>query len=151
MNEFLRKFDTIRFVAPWSIFRIFLRIFYFLNSNLNFEFGPVWYRTGLIVTGLTGPVPTGLVNPGGDYWRLTIAVLDWIWIDATTDSVVGLLLSCVEDSNVARVITSHSHRIPELPDWSQCVSLSGILYSLRMCGLRPRGFRGNHPHPVRLA
>ena len=44
MNKFLRKIDTIRFVAPWSIFINFLRIFYFLNSNLNFEFGPVWYR-----------------------------------------------------------------------------------------------------------
>ena len=44
MNEFLRKFDTIRFVAPWSIFKNFLRIFHFLNSNLNSEFGPVWYR-----------------------------------------------------------------------------------------------------------
>ena len=44
MNEFLRKFDTIWFVAPWSIFRNFLRIFHFFNSNLNFEFGPVLYR-----------------------------------------------------------------------------------------------------------
>ena len=44
MNEFLRKFDTIRFVAPWSIFRIFFEIFHFLNLNLNFKFGPVWYR-----------------------------------------------------------------------------------------------------------
>ena len=50
MNEFLRKFDTIRFVAPWSIFRNFL------NSNLNFEFGPVWYRPKPEPgrTGLTG-------------------------------------------------------------------------------------------------
>ena len=39
-----------------------------MNSNLNFEFGAVWYRpkpepgrTGL--TGQTGPVPSGLVNP----------------------------------------------------------------------------------------
>ena len=54
MNEFLRKFDTIRFVAPWGIFRNFLDFFIFLNLNLNFEFGPVWYqpkpepgRTGL--------------------------------------------------------------------------------------------------------
>ena len=44
MNEFLRKFDTIRFVAPWSIFRNFLRIFHFFNLNLNFEFGPVQYQ-----------------------------------------------------------------------------------------------------------
>ena len=43
-KQILRKFDTIRFVAPWSIFRNFLGIFYFLNSNLNFKFGPVWYR-----------------------------------------------------------------------------------------------------------
>ena len=44
MNKFLRKFDTIRFIAPSSIFRNFLGIFHFFNSNLNFEFGPVWYR-----------------------------------------------------------------------------------------------------------
>ena len=56
MNEFLRKFDTIRFVAPWSIFRNFLGIFHFFNSNLNFEFGPVWYRPKPEPgrTGLTG-------------------------------------------------------------------------------------------------
>ena len=45
MDEFLRKFDTIRFVASWSIFRNFLRIFHFLNLNLYFEFEPVWYRS----------------------------------------------------------------------------------------------------------
>ena len=46
MNEFLKKFDTIRFVAPWSIFRIFFENFsFFLNLNLNFELGPVWYRS----------------------------------------------------------------------------------------------------------
>ena len=56
MNEFLRKFDTIRFVAPWSIFRIFFRIFHFLNLNLNFELVPVWYRSKPEPgrTGLTG-------------------------------------------------------------------------------------------------
>ena len=43
MNEFLRKFDTIRFVAPWSIFRIFLRIFHFFE--FKFEF---WIWAGLI-------------------------------------------------------------------------------------------------------
>ena len=69
MNEFLRKFDTIRFIAPWNIFRNFLGIFHFLNSNLNFEFGPVSYRTKpeLVwtdLTGQTGPVTDGLVNFG---------------------------------------------------------------------------------------
>ena len=56
MNEFLRKFDTIRFIAPWSIFRNFLRIFHFLNSNLNFEFWSVGYRPKPepVRTGLTG-------------------------------------------------------------------------------------------------
>ena len=43
-----------------------------MNSNLNFEFGPVWYRPKLepgrtdVRPGQTGPVPTGLVNPGED-------------------------------------------------------------------------------------
>ena len=56
MDEFLRKFDTIRFVAPWSIFRNFWEFFIFLNLNLNFEFGPVWYRPKPKPgqTGLTG-------------------------------------------------------------------------------------------------
>ena len=57
MDEFLRKFDTIIFVAPLSVFRNFLGIFHFLNLNLNFEFGPVWYRPKL------KPGRTGLVNP----------------------------------------------------------------------------------------
>jgi len=48
MNEFLRKFDTIRFVAPWNIFRIFLRVFYFFE--FKFEF---WIWAGLV------PVQTG--------------------------------------------------------------------------------------------
>ena len=50
---------------------IFWEFFIFLNSNLNFEFGPVSYRTkpepvrtGLTVTGQTGPVTDGLVNLG---------------------------------------------------------------------------------------
>ena len=56
MNEFLRKFDTIRFITPWSIFRNFLGIFHFLNSNLKFEFWPVGYRPEPEPdrTGLTG-------------------------------------------------------------------------------------------------
>ena len=67
MNEFLRKFDTIRFVTPWSIFRNFS---FFLNLNLNFEFGSVWYRPKpkLGRTSLTGNRSNrigshGLVNP----------------------------------------------------------------------------------------
>ena len=56
MNEFLRRFDTIRFVATWSIFRFFWEFFIFLNSNLNFKFGPVWNRPKPepVRTGLTG-------------------------------------------------------------------------------------------------
>ena len=42
MDEFLRQFDTIRFVTPWSFF---WKFFIFLNLNLNFEYGPVSYRT----------------------------------------------------------------------------------------------------------
>ena len=48
MNKFLRKFDTIRFVAPWSIFKNFLRIFHFFE--FKFEF---WIWAGLV------PVQTG--------------------------------------------------------------------------------------------
>ena len=57
MNKFLRKFNTIRFIATWSIFRNFLRIFHFLNLNLNFKFWPVGYRPK------PEPVPIGLGNP----------------------------------------------------------------------------------------
>ena len=53
MNEFLRKFDTFRFVAPWSIFKFFLRICHFFE--FKFEF---WICAGLVPaqtgTGLTG-------------------------------------------------------------------------------------------------
>ena len=56
MNEFLRKFDTIKFVASWSIFRNFLRIFHFFEFKFKF-----WIWTGLyrikpepVRTGLTG-------------------------------------------------------------------------------------------------
>jgi len=67
MNEFLRKFDTIRFVAPWSIFRIFLFFWiqiWILNLG-RFGTGPNRNRAGSVwpVTGHTEPVPTGLVNP----------------------------------------------------------------------------------------
>ena len=59
MNEFFRKFDTIRFVAPWSIFRNFLGIFQFFE--FKFEF---WIWAGLVPTQTgTGSVPTGFVNP----------------------------------------------------------------------------------------
>ena len=57
MNEFLRKFDTIRFVTFWSIFRNFLKFFHFFK--FKFEF---WILIGLVLT-QTGPVSTGLVNP----------------------------------------------------------------------------------------
>ena len=48
MNEFLRKFDTIKFVAPWSIFRIFLRIFHFFKFKFKSWIwaGSVWLVTG---------------------------------------------------------------------------------------------------------
>ena len=51
MNEFLRKFDTIRFVEPWNIFRNFLGIFHFFE--FKFEF---WIWAGFVPgrTGLTG-------------------------------------------------------------------------------------------------
>ena len=51
MNEFWRKFDTIRFIAPWSIFRNFLEIFHFFEFKFKF-----WILTGFIPdrTG-TGP------------------------------------------------------------------------------------------------
>ena len=51
-----------------------MEFFIFFNSNLNFEFRPVSYRTepepvrtgltGKPVTGQTGPVTDGSVNPG---------------------------------------------------------------------------------------
>ena len=56
MNEFLRKFDTIKFVAPWNIFMKFLRIFIFFNLNLNL----VWFGTSPN-RNRNGPV--WLVNP----------------------------------------------------------------------------------------
>ena len=59
MNEFLRKFDTIIFVAPLSIFRNFLRIFHFLNLNLD------WLGTGRNWNGTDRfPVPTGFLTLG---------------------------------------------------------------------------------------
>ena len=60
MNEFLRKFDIIRFVAPWSIFRNFFGNFSFFWIQIwilnlcRFGTGPNRNRTG--------PVPTGKGN-----------------------------------------------------------------------------------------
>jgi hypothetical protein len=51
MNEYLKKFDTIRFVTTWSIFRKFLEIFHFLE--FKFEF---WIWAGLKPAG-TGTSP----------------------------------------------------------------------------------------------
>ena len=55
MNEFLRKFYTIRFVAPWSIFRNFLEFLFFLIQIwiLNLD----RFRSN---RNRTEPVPTGL-------------------------------------------------------------------------------------------
>ena len=72
MNEFLRKFDTIRFVAPWSIFTNFFGNFSFFWIQIwilnlgRFGTGPNRNRAGPVwpVTGQTGPVPSGFANPG---------------------------------------------------------------------------------------
>ena len=79
MNEFLKKFDTIRFVALWSIFRNFLFFWiqiWILNLG-RFGTGPNRNRTGPVwpVTGQTGPVPTGKVNPAPT--RVTWFCLFW--------------------------------------------------------------------------
>ena len=68
MNDFLRKFDTIRSIAPWSIFRNF-SFFWIQIWILNlgrFDTGPNRNRPGPVwpVTGQIGPVPNGFVNPG---------------------------------------------------------------------------------------
>jgi len=82
MNEFLRKFDTIRFFAPWSIFKNFLRIFHFLNLNLNFEFWPVGYRPKPepARTGLTGNRSnrTGSHRFGEPWWGETGTGTAWL-------------------------------------------------------------------------
>ena len=73
MNEYLKKFDTIRFVATWSIFRNYLRFFFsffkiqiwilnldlFVTDRYRNWSGPVWP-----VTVVFGPVPVGKKNPG---------------------------------------------------------------------------------------
>jgi len=64
MNKFFRKFDTIIFVAPWIIFRIFLRIFYFFEFKFKF-----WIWTGFIPDWTEiGPdrFPPVSFNPGQD-------------------------------------------------------------------------------------
>jgi len=61
MNEYLKKFDTIKFVATWSIFKNFFGKFSFFGIQIwilnlgRFETG----RTG------TGPdrFPNGIFNP----------------------------------------------------------------------------------------
>ena len=51
MNEFLRKFDTIKFVASWNFFRNFLRIFHFFEFKFK-----IWIWTGWEPVGTgTGP------------------------------------------------------------------------------------------------
>ena len=56
-----------------SHLEVFLGIFYFLNSNLNFEFGPVWYRPKPEPgrTGLTGNRSnrTGSHRFGEPWWE----------------------------------------------------------------------------------
>ena len=54
-----------------EVFLDFFGNFLFFNLNLNFEFGPVWYRpkpepgrTGLTGNRSNRTIPTGLVNPG---------------------------------------------------------------------------------------
>ena len=69
MNEYLKKLTPL----DSSQLEVFLRIFWdfsmFWNSNLKFEFGPVWNRSGPVrpVTAVTGPVPAGFFNPGQNF------------------------------------------------------------------------------------
>jgi hypothetical protein len=67
-NEYLENFHTLTSVARSSIFRHFLRFFYFLIQIQNFELDR--YRTGWNrcrsvppVPAVSGPVPAGSVNP----------------------------------------------------------------------------------------
>ena len=79
MNEFLRKFDTIIFVAPWSIFRNFLGIFHFFEFKFKF-----WIWAGLIPDQtVTGPVPTGFVNPAYRIVDTEIATYGHRWWQAS--------------------------------------------------------------------
>jgi len=96
MNEYLKRFDTIRFVAIWSIFRNFLGIFHFFEFKLNFEFGPVSYRTEPepVRTGLTGNRSnrTGSVNPEGNTELSTgCHRVPYFWIRALGHDVSGHL------------------------------------------------------------
>ena len=51
MNEYLKKFDIIKFVATWSIFKIFLEFFHFLEFKFK-----IWIWAGLKPAGTgTGP------------------------------------------------------------------------------------------------
>jgi hypothetical protein len=72
--NYTKRMNIWKFLTPLDSthLEVFLRIlwdfFYFLNSNSNFEFGPVGnrpepVRTVAPVPRVSGPVPTGSVNP----------------------------------------------------------------------------------------
>jgi len=84
MNEFLRKFDNIRFVAPWSILRIFLGIFHFFE--FKFEF---WIWAGLV------PVQTGT---GPDRFDRLPVKPDWfppVWWTLVTSGEINFSIENV--------------------------------------------------------
>ena len=75
MNEYLKKFDTIKFIATWSIFKNFFWNFLFFEIQIwilnlgRFRTGPNRNRPGPItpVTAVSGPVPVGKFNPGHNW------------------------------------------------------------------------------------
>ena len=109
MNEYLKKFDTIRFVATWSIFKNFLGIFYFLEFEFEFwiwatgrnqnQSGPVWP-----VTGKTGPVPVGIFNPAAATAATAFKLL--LPSETITLNLNGFLQVCEQFSPAKQSTTS---------------------------------------------
>ena len=52
MNEYLKNLTSL----DSSHLEVFLEIFIFLNSNLNFEFGPIFGQTGAVYWNRSPPV-----------------------------------------------------------------------------------------------
>ena len=138
MNEFWENLTPLDSSHLEVFLEIFWNFFIFLNSNLNFEFEPVWYRPKPEPnwTGQTGPVPTGFVNPAGDQhgksarwdgwctwyivWFRREALQERIWIYCFREMVKNVKESKTKCANLRTSFGSCIHGMDDLVVYLHC-------------------------------
>ena len=115
MNKYLKKFDTIKFVATWSIFKNFLRIFYFLE--FKFEF---WIWAGLKPAG-TGPDRFDRLPVKPDRFRSEFLTLVRTWRKKVQFRLQIIIIIICKSSQIIILTTRN------LLCWPLLINLSSFL------------------------